>query len=86
VHEPLLRAVVEIAHDVPAGSIARGDVDIKRAIIADRYAWFADGFFPDFYNTDVLAPTGSAKPRCGPASRWPRDPGRTRRTPAWTRG
>jgi non-heme chloroperoxidase len=28
---------------------------IKRAIVADRYAYF-DQFFADFYNTDVLAP------------------------------
>jgi hypothetical protein len=29
--------------------------DIKRAIVADRYAYF-DDFFANFYNTDVLAP------------------------------
>jgi non-heme chloroperoxidase len=28
---------------------------IKQTVLADRYAWF-DGFFADFYNTDVLAP------------------------------
>jgi non-heme chloroperoxidase len=28
---------------------------IKATVRADRYAWF-DGFFADFYNTDVLAP------------------------------
>jgi len=34
-----------------------GDVfdGIKATVLADRYAWF-DGFFADFYNTDVLAP------------------------------
>jgi non-heme chloroperoxidase len=34
------------------GSVFDG---IKQAIVADRYAYF-DGFFADFYNTDVLAP------------------------------
>ncbi len=29
--------------------------DIKRAIVADRYAYF-DDFFANFYNTNVLAP------------------------------
>jgi non-heme chloroperoxidase len=29
--------------------------DIKQTVVADRYAWF-DGFFANFYNTDVLAP------------------------------
>ncbi len=34
-----------------------GDVfdGIKQTVLADRYAWF-DGFFANFYNTDVLAP------------------------------
>jgi non-heme chloroperoxidase len=31
--------------------------DIKTAIVADRYAYFAD-FLNNFYNTDKLAPTG----------------------------
>ncbi len=28
---------------------------IKKTVLADRYAWF-DGFFANFYNTDLLAP------------------------------
>jgi non-heme chloroperoxidase len=34
------------------GSVFEG---IKKAIVADRYAYFSD-FFANFYNTDVLAP------------------------------
>jgi non-heme chloroperoxidase len=36
--------------------------EIKRSILADRYAYFSD-FFADFYNTEVLAPD-----RIGPAA------------------
>lgn len=28
----------------------------RRAIVADRYAYYADSFLPYFYNTDVFAP------------------------------
>ena len=41
--------------DNPKGVPGSVSDDIKRAIVADRYAYF-DDFFANFYNTDVLAP------------------------------
>jgi non-heme chloroperoxidase len=41
--------------DNPQGLPREGFEGIKAAIAADRYAFF-DGFFANFYNTDVLAP------------------------------
>jgi non-heme chloroperoxidase len=41
--------------DNPRGVPGKVFEDIKAAIAADRYAYF-DGFFTNFYNTDVLAP------------------------------
>ena len=41
--------------DNPKGVPGSVFEDIKRAIVADRYAYF-DDFFANFYNTDVLAP------------------------------
>jgi non-heme chloroperoxidase len=41
--------------DNPEGVPADVFEGIKAAIVADRYAYF-DGFFANFYNTDVLAP------------------------------
>jgi non-heme chloroperoxidase len=49
---PFLLQTPENPKGVP-GSVYDG---IKQAIVADRYAYFADSFLPDFYNTDVLAP------------------------------
>ena len=49
---PFLLQTPENPKGVP-GSVYEG---IKQAIVADRYAYFADSFLPDFYNTDVLAP------------------------------
>jgi non-heme chloroperoxidase len=43
------------ADDNPKGVPASVFDGIKQAIVADRYAYF-DGFFANFYNTDVLAP------------------------------
>ena len=48
---PFLLQTDENPKGVP-GSVFDG---IKRAIVADRYAYF-DDFFANFYNTDVLAP------------------------------
>jgi non-heme chloroperoxidase len=41
--------------DNPKGVPGSVFEDIKRAVAADRYAYF-DDFFANFYNTDVLAP------------------------------
>jgi non-heme chloroperoxidase len=41
--------------DNPKGVPGSVFEDIKRAVVADRYAYF-DDFFANFYNTDVLAP------------------------------
>jgi non-heme chloroperoxidase len=41
--------------DNPKGVPADVFDGIKQMVVADRYAWF-DGFFANFYNTDVLAP------------------------------
>jgi len=49
---PFLLQTPENPKGVP-GSVYDG---IKQAIVADRYAYYADSFLPDFYNTDVLAP------------------------------
>jgi hypothetical protein len=64
------------------GSVFDG---IKQAIVADRYAYF-DDFFASSTTRTSWHPTGSAMPRCGRASRSLPEPGRTRLTPAWTRG
>jgi non-heme chloroperoxidase len=48
---PFLLQTDENPKGVP-GSVFEG---IKQTVVADRYAWF-DGFFANFYNTDVLAP------------------------------
>jgi non-heme chloroperoxidase len=48
---PFLLQTEENPKGVP-GSVFE---DIKKAIAADRYAYF-DAFYADFYNTDVLAP------------------------------
>jgi non-heme chloroperoxidase len=48
---PFLLQTDENPKGVP-GSVFEG---IKQTVVSDRYAWF-DGFFANFYNTDVLAP------------------------------
>jgi non-heme chloroperoxidase len=48
---PFLLQTDENPKGVP-GEVFEG---IKQTVVADRYAWF-DGFFANFYNTDVLAP------------------------------
>jgi non-heme chloroperoxidase len=48
---PFLLQTDENPKGVP-GEVFEG---IKQTVVADRYAWF-DGFFANFYNTDVFAP------------------------------